>query len=275
MAEADDGLTCKACGAHYGVVGGIPQMLAGAAATSMAEEIAVQDGVAAEHEAKRYQTPYAQRYHEWWTDLMLSGIPADGRILDNGCGVGLLGKKLPPERLVGLDISSGMLRQAASHYDHLILGNSQALPFEDSSFDAVVCRSLIHHLPDPALAIKEMHRVLREGGQIVMSDTNTSVLSWLPRRLTYRGDNFSDAHENMSRRRLEKLLRPYFTVTKARYFGYIAYPLLGFPDMLNVFRFVPFKRAAASALMFVDNVLSHLPLLRTQSWGILIRCTRR
>ena len=152
LIETDGGLDCRACAAHYDVCDGIPRMLRDHL-IGLAEEIAVEDRVAVDYEAKRYQDRYAFKYHGWWTDQMLSAVRTDGRILDNGCGIGLLYDKLPPRRVVGLDISSEMLRCAAARSDQLILGNSQELPLKDNSFDVAFCRSLLHHLPRPELAI--------------------------------------------------------------------------------------------------------------------------
>ncbi len=274
LAAQDDGLRCAACGRVYPTDAGIPTML-GEEMSRFAEEIAVQDRVALEYESKRYKDEYAQRYHAWWTDRMTSKVSLDGRILDNGCGLGLLAEQISADRLVGLDISSEMLTRARQTYDNLVLGNSQELPFRDGSFDVAFCRSLLHHLPEPETAVREMHRVLRPNGQIVLADTNASLLSTLPRRIAYSGDHFSDDHKNLNRRMLEGYLTPHFTIDEIEYFGYIAYPLMGFPDMVRVFRFVPFKPIAARALMATDAVLSNIPLIRTQSWGIFIKATRK
>lgn len=274
LVETDAGLDCKSCRAHYDLVDDIPRMLSGDL-IGFAEEIAVQDRVAIEYEAKRYQDPHAQRYHGWWTDLMLSCVDTGGRILDNGCGIGLLGEKVASERVVGLDISSEMLSRASEHGDQLILGNSQDLPLADGSFDVAFSRSLLHHLPEPEAAVKEMHRVLRPGGEIVLVDTNASLLSTIPRWIKYRGEHFSEKHQNMSRRRLEGMLRPYFRIDRVTYFGYVAYPLVGFPDLVSVFKYFPLKSLSASALMAFDSVLSRIPLVRALGWAILIKGTRR
>jgi ubiquinone/menaquinone biosynthesis C-methylase UbiE len=274
LTETPDALSCAACARRYEIRDGIPRMIAEEMA-DLAKEVAVQDRVASDYEQRRYRDPYARKYHAWWTDQMLARVRTGGRILDNGCGIGLLFESLPPERVVGLDLSSEMLRRAAKHSDQLILGNSQDLPLKDASFDDVVCRSLLHHLSDPEAAVREMHRVLRPGGVMVSVDTNASLLTALPRRLAGRGPHFSTGHRNLDRNTLERLLAPFFTVDDVMYFGYIAYPLLGFPDLVRVFKYIPLKSLVAPTLMFIDNVLSHIPLVRTLGWGILVKGTRR
>ena len=271
--EEGNDLRCIGCGRVYEIHNGIANML-DSDMKRFAEEMAVQDGIACEYEQKRYRQPYARRYHDWLTDQMLAQVRPDGRFLDNGCGTGLLFDKVRSSRIVGLDISKEMLRYAARHSDQLILGNSQKLPLKDNSFDVVFNRSLLHHLPQPELAVKEMCRVLRSKGEAVFVDTNCSLFSSLPRMIANRGDHFSKMHKNLNRRTIEHLLRPYFKVEDVVYFGYIAYPVLGFPDILNLFRFVPFKSIAEPALMLIDNILSRLPAIRTQSWGILVKAVK-
>jgi len=272
--QESDNLRCSGCGKVYEIHDSIPYMV-GDEVKSLAEEIAVQDRVACEYEQKRYQYPYARRYHNWWTEQMLSRVRSDGRMLDNGCGTGLLFDKIKPGQAVGLDISGEMLRYAAKHSDQLILGNSQKLPFKDNSFDVVFCRSLLHHLPEPELAISEISRVLRSQGEAVFADTNSSLLSYLPRLIASRGKHFSEEHKNLTRREIERLLNPYFKIQEVKYFGYIAYPLLGFPDILKLFKFIPFKSIAEPALMSVDNFISKIPVIRSQSWGILVKAVKR
>ena len=102
--EENDDLQCKGCGKIYKVRDGIPNML-GDDMKAFAEEIEVQDRVACEYEQKRYQDPYAKRYHDWWTDKMLAQVSRKGRFLDNGCGNGLLLDKVSSDQIVGLDIS--------------------------------------------------------------------------------------------------------------------------------------------------------------------------
>ena len=267
-------LRCAACDLSYTMPDGIPDMLVGDELKTFAEEIATQDRVAAEYEQIRYRDPVAIRYHRWWTNQMLSRIDTESRVLDNGCGIGLLFDSLSPSNVVGIDISREMLRHAAAQSDQLILGNSQDLPLKDGSFDVAFCRSLLHHLPDAASAVREMHRVLRPQGEMVIVDTNSSILSWLPRIIANRGEHFSHDHQNLSRKRIKGLLEPHFKIEDVLYFGYIAYPLLGFPDLLRLFKYVPCKSLAEPTLMKIDGCLSRIPGVRTQSWGILIKARR-
>ncbi len=269
-------LHCIACGKVYPILNGIPHLLDDSV-KALAEEIAVQDRVAIEYEQKRYNNPYSNRYHRWWTKEMLKGIDLSGtrRILDNGCGVGLLDGFIAQEKLIGFDISSEMLANASDHVPNLVLGNSQVQPFADHSFDLVVCRSLLHHLQKPEKAIEEISRILTQGGLLTLADTNTSLLSYLPRIIAKHGEHFSEDHANMSLSKIKMILDPYFTITDIRYFGYIAYPLIGFPDLVKVFQYFPFKNLSYKLLMGLDELLAHTPLLKTQSWGIIVKAIKK
>lgn len=270
--QFENGLRCRNCAKQYEVHDEIPHMISDDM-KNFAKEIAIQDRVAVEYEEIRYQDKYAKQYHDWWTEQMLAEVSTEGQILDNGCGVGNLFEKISGDRIIGLDLSIEMLRHAAKRSNRLVLGNSQELPFKDDSFDLVFCRSLLHHLPQPELAVREMHRVLRPKGEIVLVDTNASLLSVLPRIIANRGEHFSEEHKNLNRQIIERILGPYFSIDKVSYFGYIAYPLLGFPDLVSIFKYVPFKPFSASVLMSLDKFLSRIPLVRTQSWGILMKGT--
>lgn len=55
-----------------------------------------------------------------------------------------------------------------------VLGEAQALPFADYSFYLVVSRVAAHHFRDPAGAVREMARVVRPGGRVLMVDTGAA-----------------------------------------------------------------------------------------------------
>lgn len=274
LSWAGDRVVCNSCSKSYPVVNGIPRLISDNL-EKFAEEIAVQDAVACGYEEQRYRNPYARAYHAWWTQQMVDRVHFSGKVLDNGCGTGILFATLQNNdaQVIGLDISSEMLKYAKKHADHLLLGNSEQLPFKDSTFDVVFCRSLLHHLPNPQKAVDEIKRVLKPGKDVVFVDTNKSLISTLPRMIANTTDHFSEDHKNLDRRTIEGFLRSDFRVDDVMYFGYLAYPLFGFPDLMNLSRFVPFKRVFAPFLFWLDRVLAKIPGIRTQSFGVLVKAT--
>jgi SAM-dependent methyltransferase len=151
-----------------------------------------------------------------------------------------------------------------------VVGDSQALCFQDDSFDVIVARSLLHHLPDPKVAVDEMQRVLKSGGKVVFLDTNLSIISSIPRWVAYRGTRFSSEHRNLKFQELLRVLAERFEINQVEFFGYIAYPLLGFPDLIDFGSWFPFSRTLTSLLIKLDELIAKVPLVRSQSWGVII-----
>lgn len=99
-------------------------------------------------------------------------------LLDLGCGAGensvYFAKK--GARCVATDYSPGMvdvaLKLAAANGVTIegCTANAMALNFPDNTFDLVYASNLLHHIPDPKIALKEMHRVLKPGGKACFWD---------------------------------------------------------------------------------------------------------
>jgi ubiquinone/menaquinone biosynthesis C-methylase UbiE len=105
------------------------------------------------------------------------------RVLDVACGAGFVAFKLAEfaKEVIGIDITGGILAKARQLRDEkriknvfFELADAEALPFEDRSFDAVVCRFAIHHFPNPQIPLKEMTRVIKEDGKVVIMDIISS-----------------------------------------------------------------------------------------------------
>jgi ubiquinone/menaquinone biosynthesis C-methylase UbiE len=99
-------------------------------------------------------------------------------VLDAGCGTGWLAAGLrraaPQVRVVGVDLSAGMLDRARTAGAWpLLQADAQRLPLGDASVDLVVGRGVLHHLPDVPAALAEWHRVLRPAGAVVVTSEPT------------------------------------------------------------------------------------------------------
>ena len=103
-------------------------------------------------------------------------IPAESRVLEVGVGTGLSLAAYPLDvDVVGIDLSPEMLQRAESKveqagWDHICLeqGDAQNLRFEDESFDYVTSFHVVSVVPDPGAMVREMVRVCRPGGHLVI-----------------------------------------------------------------------------------------------------------
>ncbi|MGQ9925821.1 MAG: class I SAM-dependent methyltransferase [Chloroflexaceae bacterium] len=99
-------------------------------------------------------------------------VPPGGRVLDAGGGTGRVAIHLRDlaGEIVVLDRSAPMLRQARARDLDALAGDVTRLPFPDASFDRVVVVDALHHFTRPAEAIRELLRVLRPGGRLVIEE---------------------------------------------------------------------------------------------------------
>jgi SAM-dependent methyltransferase len=93
-----------------------------------------------------------------------------GRMLENGCGVGMYMQHLEPHvaSIIGLEYDLPRAHQAHLHSPHLVNGASEQLPFNEGSFDAILSHEVLEHVADDRKSVQEMVRVLKPGGIIVL-----------------------------------------------------------------------------------------------------------
>lgn len=111
-------------------------------------------------------------------DLLLDFAPNADLVLDMSCGSGILSRQIatraPYRRVIAVDYSESMLREAASRARNdirapefdLVRADVGALPFQDSVVDVVHSSAAIHCWPVVQDALRELHRVLRPGGRV-------------------------------------------------------------------------------------------------------------
>jgi ubiquinone/menaquinone biosynthesis C-methylase UbiE len=98
-------------------------------------------------------------------------------VADLGCGTGQISALLAPHvaRVIGVDSSLDMLHAARTKLKgrdgvEFRNGTLEALPIADGEVDAAIMALVLHHVPDPAVALKEAARALKEGGRVLLID---------------------------------------------------------------------------------------------------------
>jgi len=128
-------------------------------------------------------------YHAMVDDLEAAAIAPHvpgADVLEIGCGTGLVAarlRRLGARRVVGVDLSPGMLRHAAERGVPSVLGRGTALPFADACFDVVCSFKVLAHVPRWELVLGEAARVVRPGGLVAVELYNRWSLRWLAWRL--------------------------------------------------------------------------------------------
>ena len=125
------------------------------------------------------------------TYLGLLGVIAGERVLDVGCGSGVVTREIARRvgtggRVVGLDLSPALLRVARELAQEADLGDRiefregsvLQLPFPESSFDAVLCATVLSHVPGGDTAVPELARVLRPGGRVGVFEIDTDMTAF-------------------------------------------------------------------------------------------------
>lgn len=189
-----------------------------------------------------------KNYHEWmakttpWRGRRVAKILADyfspqDKIIDVGCSQGLTFSYLAQsfKNIVGVDIDSKALITAKNRLtklglkNKLILYDGKRLPFKGGSVDGIVTTETFEHVNNRKAYIKELHRVLKTGGKIIISSPNKlypiecefhlPFLSYLPKKyadkyvqLSNKGKSY-DGVNHPTYSQIKKILNKYFDTT--------------------------------------------------------------
>ncbi len=131
------------------------------------------DRQASYYSDERGQSPWFQAQLKIVLEMLQS---ERGLVLDLGCAAGAEFAPLLDRgfRIVGIDYSGEMLRFAHQRYGardgiHLCRADAESLPFASASFEHVVCLGVFEYLSTYERSLKEIHRVLRPGGLVIIS----------------------------------------------------------------------------------------------------------
>jgi SAM-dependent methyltransferase len=138
----------------------------------------------------------AQIRYERFRDRLRAklGVQIAGDVLDIGCMDGRNTASYAPEArsVTGLDVVEHPAWKGLEG-DNLryVAADAHALPFEDASFDTVIALAMLHHVASPSRVIREMHRVRRPGGTLLIVEPNRlNPLSWVHLTLMSDHDHF-------------------------------------------------------------------------------------
>jgi SAM-dependent methyltransferase len=113
----------------------------------------------------------------------------DRSLLEVGCAVGaelhLIARRAPHLALTGLDLSAVHLKAgraclAAGEDIRLVQGDARAVPFPDDSFDVGMTIWLLEHLNDPTAVVRELLRVVRPTGRVILTEVDNGTFSFDP-----------------------------------------------------------------------------------------------
>lgn len=133
--------------------------------------------------AELYESHFVPAIFRRWAEELVrfADLKPGQHVLDVACGTGAVARAAadavgPEGNVAGADLNAGMLevaRRMAPDIDW-VQSDAASLEFEDDTFDVVICQSALMFFPDPEAAVREMARVTKPGGAVVLQSWGRS-----------------------------------------------------------------------------------------------------
>lgn len=132
-------------------------------------------------------------------------INKDDLIMDAGCGHGAITDELLSRgatKIVGVDGSAERIKNFSLKYKEFNsikseVSKLEALPFQDETFDKIICRFVLHHVTGPDNILREYKRVLKKGGQLIIVDSDGILFNIYSRNYDFTTE-FESLKKNLS-----------------------------------------------------------------------------
>jgi SAM-dependent methyltransferase len=240
------------------------------------DEIRLHKGLSKKYVNIREKSPYYIFFNSHWIHAYRALLPKRkwGRVLDLGCGTvefyELITRDLGAQ-YTGTDLSPDMIEAGRKKYPGIDLqvADAEALPFKDGTFDLIITRGLIHHLPNPNKGMQEACRVLKKGGYLIASEPHSNLLIYTIRLIFYKlSSHFSDSHKSFFKKEYEDLFEKNgFSIDKKRFIGITAFPF-ALPDILPLYKVIPLS--FFKLLVHLDLLLEKIPVIQSFAWHMII-----
>lgn len=170
----------------------------------------------------------------------------DSRLLEIGCGMGHTSVSLSKiiSKLVGIDISIEGIKIAKERVNNaeFIVGDATALPFKDKCFDCVIVKDVLEHIENDLQAIKEVNRVLKNGGLLIVYvpyslDDSFSFESVIKKIFRYTIDDKVGHVRRYNEKEIKEKLRE-FDIIKSFYFAHFLFGILSVFGVIIYDRFM-------------------------------------